>query len=93
MEQVTKITVNFEARKEYYFGLLQRYILKTTVNNPVKINRGQYNCTILGDGKIQHFGTNLSTPPAQIYMRCHSIGQDEENRSQKTGNLNVVSQE
>lgn len=69
---VTDLRLNQAATKKYTFGLLSQLIIKATPANPSKINNKNYDCTIFGDGTIQHFGTYLATDPAEIYMRCVS---------------------
>ena len=43
-------------KRVFYGGELFKMIQKTVVVNPVKIGGLLYDCTILGDGNIQHFG-------------------------------------
>jgi hypothetical protein len=49
------------------------------MQNPATINGKSYNCTIFGDGTVQHFGTDFSTDPAEIYLRCLSISKPSKN--------------
>ena len=50
-----------------YFTFLQkitkyyryRILLKTTIQNPTIVNDKKYNCEIIGDGKIHHFGMDI----------------------------------
>jgi hypothetical protein len=51
------------------------YIIQTTtVNNPVTLNSLQYNCVIMGDGKIHHFGLDFpDQDPSLIYLKCDKI--------------------
>lgn len=73
LEDDTDLRLNQVATKKYTFGLLSQLIIKTTPSNFSKINNKEYNCTIFGDGIIQHYGNYLDSDPAEIYMRCLSV--------------------
>jgi hypothetical protein len=65
------IDFEHETTKDIYRGVLLKIIQKTTVKNPVKLNKLSYNCVIFGDGTVQHFGTIFpDQTPAKIYLKC-----------------------
>lgn len=44
---------------------------RTTVINPARIDGMDYNCTILGNGKKNHFGIDFpNIDPATIEFKC-----------------------
>lgn len=67
-----KMNFHQEAIRKYSFGVLSHLIQNVTMENPATMNGVQYNCTILGDGTLQHFGIDLGYDPAEIYVRCLS---------------------
>lgn len=77
MERSLFVSFKQEPTKKYAFGLLSQIYQKATVKNPVTIFSKPHTCTVLGDGKIQHFGIWFSTDPAEIYLRCLSSQSEE----------------
>jgi hypothetical protein len=52
-------------------GSLIAIIEKTTLLSVKLYGRTDYNCTILGDGKIQHWGVDFDDyPPVTIVLNC-----------------------
>ena len=51
------------------------------MNYPVKVRSKKVkNCTIIGDGTVQHFGVNFEDhPPATVKVICQSMDQNEVN--------------
>lgn len=81
--QVTDIRFDDHTRNVTAFGILQKMVQKTTVqsNYPVKVRSKKVkNCTIIGDGTVQHFGVNFEDhPPATVKVICQSMDQNEVN--------------
>ena len=79
--------INFDQvpTRKYSSGLLSSLVQKVTVKNPVQIYGKEHNCTIMGDGSVQHFGSGNGRPPAEIYLRCLLNTQNEE--KEEMGNL------
>lgn len=49
-------------------------IQKTRIINPVKLDGIMFNCTILGDEKVQHFGIDFPNEiPAHIDLECNAL--------------------
>lgn len=72
------ISFNDETTREGLFGDLLLIYQTTTVINPVQIDGENYNCTILGDGVLQHFGRGFPKQnPARISLACKSIPSDD----------------
>lgn len=62
---------NEDSRRVYKEGILTGIIEKVTIINPTVMDGEEYDCTILGDGTIQHFGEIFPQyKPATIYMTC-----------------------
>ena len=60
-----------EARYISHFGNLYRIIEKTTIRSVKLFGRTDYICTIIGDGKIQHWGVKFKEyEPATINVKC-----------------------
>lgn len=43
----------------YYYDRLHMYIVNSTIQNPSTIDGKKYNCKIIGDGTIRHWGLNI----------------------------------
>jgi hypothetical protein len=48
-----------ETKRVYKFGVLFAIIQKSVMRSPAILNNAPHDCTILGDGTIQHFGINF----------------------------------
>jgi hypothetical protein len=52
-------------------GRISRMLLVSTFKNPAIFEGQEYNCVLIGDGKEQHFGTNITQfAPAKVYLKC-----------------------
>ena len=60
-----------EPRYVYHQGLLLMIIERSTVESVDLYGRTDYNCTIIGDGEVQHWGVIFEDyEPATINVRC-----------------------
>ena len=60
-----------ETSRVVIFDRTIEVVQKTTVENPISIDGKKYDCTIYGDGTVQHFGIEFPKfLPATIYMEC-----------------------
>lgn len=66
--------VSSQERKDVYIsGVLQQIIVRATVESAT-IRNVPYNCQIIGDGEVQHFGIDIpNSPPCTIYVKCNRI--------------------
>jgi hypothetical protein len=56
---------------EAFGGWILRMLLVSTFKNPATFEDQEYNCVLIGDGKEQHFGTNITQfAPAKVYLKC-----------------------
>ena len=70
-----KIYLDDAPRYESYQGLLFRIVERTTINW-IRLNgKTDYNCVIIGDGKVQHWGIDFEDhDPATIVIECVEPG-------------------
>jgi hypothetical protein len=69
-----QILLTEETRYVYVFGEIEGIIQKTTVSNPSTFDNKPYNCRIIGDGKVKHYGVNIpGYEPCVYYVRCDQI--------------------
>ena len=61
-----------ETRYVQLYGVIIKIIQKTTINS-AKFYGKDYDCTIRGDGTVQHFGIKFKDfEPATFYIKCTS---------------------
>ena len=79
------INIKFKDEPSYVYhqGLLLMIIERSTVESVDLYGRTDYNCTIIGDGKVQHWGVIFEEyEPATINVRC--VLPNEETKNLKT---------
>ena len=58
-------------------GVLKQIVQRITVVDAT-INNVPYDCQIIGDGEIQHFGIDIpNMPPCTFYVKCDRIPSDQ----------------
>jgi len=66
-----KVFLTDEARYVYLYGQLKMVIVNTTFKSAVLFGRVDYDCMIMGDEEIQHWGINFDKyKPATVRIRC-----------------------
>lgn len=65
--------LNDETIYTYTNGKISKITQRTTGRNRTIVNtHGYYTCKVIGDGTIQHFGTDFKDyKPANIYLKCN----------------------
>jgi hypothetical protein len=78
--------IQFNEAVEYKGPSGMRFIFtKTTIINPARIDGVDYNCTILGNGKYNHFGIDFPEfEPATIELKCDNLAGKTVARGEKT---------
>ena len=76
---VTRINFNQTYKREYT-GIFPKRPKSITANstfiNPVIIEDQHYQCEIIGDGKVQHYGFYERTEICKFIIKCNSLSED-----------------
>ena len=69
-----------ETKTQKMGNIIMKIVQKSVIRTPAKLGGKWYDCKILGDGQVKHFGIDFpGIPPAEFYISCQLRPVQEEN--------------